>query len=251
MLPYFSVEHFSLGPFKFYIWGFFIALAFLVGLVLAIGQGKKIGIAPKKTIFMAIFIYVGAIIGARLFFVLQSPAEFFAEPMTLLEIYQGGMMFFGGLFGGILAGWLYIRKWENRWALINRLTSVIPLTMAIGRIGCFLANDHQGALTNVPWAILWPDGSLRHPVALYLVLFNLALAGFLWWRQKKQGQVFFTFLILYGAGRFLLDFSRDFSADPHYLALSVSQWISAVLFIISGIIFLNKLTRNYKSDNSH
>ena len=256
MIPYFSIEFFKIGPFTFYIWGFFIALAFLVALALAIWQSRKIGIEAKRIIYLAIFIYLGAMVGARLFFILQWPTEFFVDPLMFFRINEGGMMFYGGLFGGVLAGWLYMRKWENRWALISALTPVIPLTLAIGRIACFLSNDHMGAITNLPWAIRWPSGTLRQPVALYLILFDLALAGFLWWYSKKtkwSGQVFFIFLILYGAGRFLLDFTRDFSADPHYLGLAVSQWISALLLtivVIYYIIHKSKFSLFSKNPNS-
>jgi phosphatidylglycerol:prolipoprotein diacylglycerol transferase len=236
MIPYLAIEFLKIGPFTFYVWGFFIALAFLVGLVWAIWQGRKIGIDDKKIIYLVIFIFLGAMFGARLLYVLQWPADFFSDPLMFFRIGEGGMMFYGGLLGGLLAGWLYIRKWENRWKFISALTPVFPLAMAVGRIACFLSNDHLGALTNLPWGIRWPSGSLRHPVALYLILFNLALAGFLFWYRRKTklpGQVFFAFLILYGVVRFLLDFTRDFSADPHYWGLAVSQWISIAVAIIA------------------
>ena len=153
-----------------------------------------------------------------------------------------------------MAGWLYIRKWENRWVVISALTPIMPLAIAIGRVGCFLTNDHQGAVTNLPWAILRPDSITRHPVALYLILFDLALAGFLWWYRNKikwPAQVFFVFLILYSAGRFLLDFTRDISADPHYWGLAASQWISIALFIFSGTVLIRQLTKGSKSDISY
>jgi prolipoprotein diacylglyceryltransferase len=149
----------------------------------------------------------------------------------------------------LLAGWLFIRKWGNRWALISILTPVVPLTLAIGRIGCFLSNDHLGGLTSLPWAITWPNGTLRHPVALYLILFDLALFGFLLWYRKRAkcpGQIFLIFLIIYGGGRFLLDFTRNVSADPHYWGLAASQWISIMLltFVLSYYII-----RQSKSDS--
>lgn len=275
MIPYFSIEFFKIGPLAFYTWGFFVALAFLAGAAYAFWQGKKIGVEFKKIIYLVIFIYLGAIAGARLFFVLQRPGDFFGDPSQILRISEGGMMFYGGLFGGLIAGWLYIRRLENRWALIDALAPAIPLAIAIGRIGCFLINDHQGVLTSLSWAIRWPDGTLRHPVVLYLILFNLVLFGFLWWRQGKMLRFlkfvpspqmrgglgwgdekqhlpfnsspqlrrgglsqFVIFLLLYSAGRFLLDFTRDASADPHILGLAVPQWISAFLLTIVVIYYI-------------
>jgi len=247
MIPYFSIEVIKIGPLTFYSWGFFVALAFLVGLILSTRAAKKIGIEANRIMYMTIFIYLGAIIGSRLFYILQMPHHFFRFPLEIFRIEAGGMMLYGGLFGGVAAGFLYLRKLPNRWMLIDALAPVIPLAMAIGRIGCFLNNDHAGALTNLPWAIRWPDGTLRHPVALYLILFDLALAGFLWWYRNKTkwpGQGFFMFLILYGAGRFLLDFTRGISVDPHYLGLAVSQWIS-VLVLTASILYV--MLKNHRS----
>ncbi|MBI4709404.1 MAG: prolipoprotein diacylglyceryl transferase [Candidatus Portnoybacteria bacterium] len=312
MIPYFIFDSFQIGPLKFYSWGVFIALAFLVGLILSLKQGKKVGVGAQKTFNLIIFVYLGAIIGARLFYVLQWPSEFLKNPLEFFKFGDGGLMFYGGLFGGAMAGWLYLRrikvqaksplappriKYEagskggellppsrEGWGgffLLDALAPIVPLCMAIGRIGCLLINDHLGAITSLPWAIQWPDGYLRHPVALYLILFDLALAGFLWWRRKRTlclpssaeegvgGGVeknqhptlilpssegrrgifyisqFFLFLILYPLGRFLLDFTRDIDADPHYWGLAVSQWIS--LFFLTYFLCRQKVCRFFSS----
>lgn len=241
MIPYFVIGQFKIGPLTIYTWGFFVALAFLVGLILAIKSGKKYGIQANKILYLVIFIYFGALIGARLLYFLQGPKDFLADPLQFFNFSQGGMMFYGGLFGGAAAGFLYIKNLPNRWRLIDALAPIIALTMAIGRLGCFLNNDHMGAITSLPWAIRWSDGTLRHPVTLYLILFDLALAGFLWWYRKYAkwpGQIFLLFLILYSIGRFLLDFTRDISADPHYLSLASSQWLSVLLSIIAVIYYI-------------
>ncbi len=297
MIPYFAIDHFMLGPFRFYTWGFFIALAFLVGMILAIWQAKKIGISSEKIIWLIIFVYLGAMVGGRLFFIFQSPLEFLREPSLIFHVSGGGMMFYGGLALGAAAGFLYLRSsfkkspltppkggeqklppFREGWGgfsmriLLNSLAPIIPLAMAIGRIGCFLNNDHQGAITNVPWGILWPDGTLRHPVALYLILFDLILAGVLWWHNKvppfvKGGvrgilntkinppQPSFTkggrrtvllFRIFYPRGRLFLDFTRDASTDPHFFSLASSQWISLTLLTIVLLYYIIK--RKYRGN---
>jgi len=127
--------------------------------------------------------------------------------------------------------------------LADILTPAIALGIFISRLGCSLVNDHQGAITNLPWAILWPDAILRHPVAEYLALNALIMFLVLWFlrsRLKKPGQLFIIFLFWYSISRFFLDFTRATDtalADPHYLGLFISQWIS--LFILTGLaIFL-------------
>jgi phosphatidylglycerol:prolipoprotein diacylglycerol transferase len=117
----------------------------------------------------------------------------------------------------------------------------LALGIFITRIGCSLINDHQGAITSLPWAILWPDGTPRHPVAEYLALNGLIMFLIFWFlriRLKKPGQLFIIFLFWYTISRFLLDFTRATDtvlADPHYFGLFISQWLS--LFVIAGLFF--------------
>ncbi len=246
MIPYWSVESFKIGPMIFFTGGFFISLAFAFGLFFALKEGKKIGIEANKIVNLAIFVFVGALAGSRLFFVLQQPLEFFQNPLLLFEINRGGLMFYGGLFGGLCAAWLYLKK-EKFLILAGRMAPFIVLSLAVGRLGCLLLNDHQGNQTFLPWAVEWFDGTARHPVAIYLILFDLALFVFLLWYRKKakgNGQNFLMFLFLYAAGRFLLDFTRDPLDDPHFLGLASSQWISILLLTLSIFLLVKIKTIN-------
>jgi len=103
-MPYFVLDHFQLGLFRFYTWGFFIALAFLIGLILSIRQARRLNIEPQKIIYLVIFVYLGAILGGRLFFIFQLPLEFLRQPSSIFHVSGGGMMFYGGLAGGVTAG---------------------------------------------------------------------------------------------------------------------------------------------------
>jgi phosphatidylglycerol:prolipoprotein diacylglycerol transferase len=226
MIPYLSLDSFQIGPLKLYTWGSFLSLSLLVGLFFAFRWGKKNNWPVIKIVNLALTVYVGAILSARIFYFLQP--DILETWRDFFNFNEGGLTIYGGIFGAILAGWFYLKKLKEPISeIFDSFASFIPLSLAVGRIGCFLINDHQGAKTNFPWAILWPDGALRHPVALYLILFDLALAGFLWWR--KGGNQFFLFLFFYAVGRFFLDFTREPSADPHYWILSVSQWTSFIL----------------------
>jgi len=123
---------------------------------------------------------------------------------------------------------------------------ILPLCIAVGRIGCCLINDHQGAETSLPWGIVWPDGTVRHPVAEYLVLGNLLLFLFLRYLEpklKKPGELFFAFLFSYSVLRFFLDFTRaegTLLADPRYWEFSTTQWLS--LFTITVILVKGLIT---------
>ena len=148
-------------------------------------------------------------------------------------------MLYGGLIGALITGGLYLKKAKlNFLKTADILAPAIALGIFIGRIGCFLINDHQGAVTSLPWAIQWADGSLRHPIALYLSLNGLILFFVLLKLRKKlikPGQLFFIFLAWYAISRFFLDFLRASDtvlADPHYWGLTISQWFSLLIPII-------------------
>lgn len=216
-----------------------MGLAFLIGYWLVLKQAREQGISQKKIFWLAVFIFLGAILGARLGYILQFPNYYLAHPQEIFQFNAGGLTFYGGFLGALIIGWLYIRKSRlNPGQTVDILVPAIALGIFIGRLGCSLINDHQGAITNLPWAIQWPDGSLRHPVAEYLALNGLIMFLIFWQlrtRFKKSGQIFIAFLFWYALSRFLLDFFRatDTSlADPQYFGLFISQWIGLSLIII-------------------
>jgi phosphatidylglycerol:prolipoprotein diacylglycerol transferase len=274
-MPYFSYTQIHLGFITLYTWGLFLGLAFLIGYGLILKETKKQGIAPQKIFWLTIFIFLGGLLGSRLAYILQFPDYYISHPLEVFQFNAGGLMFYGGLLGALIVGWWYLKycyykdqtnsffmlgtlsslrddlpKQKKQFVLsFLRLTDILTPSIAlgifIGRLGCSLINDHQGAVTNLPWAILWPDGALRHPVAGYLALNALIMflvLRCLRSRLKKPGQLFIIFLFWYSIARFFLDFSRATGtslADPHYWGLTISQWIS--LFILGTIsVFLLK-----------
>lgn len=253
MIPYFIFDHFTIGPLTFYTWGFFVGLAFAVGYFFILHQAKKKNIPAQKILILVWVIFLGAALGSRAAYLLQFPREWLADVSLLWKFNQGGLMLWGGILGAILFGWLYV-KWAKLgfWKIADLLTPAIALGIGIGRIGCFLINDHLGASTNLPWGILWPDGVVRHPAALYELLAGFALFAVFWYLRKKiqkPGQLFLLFLASYATIRFLLDFLRapdGFFADPRWWGLTSSQWISIIIFC-TAIIIATSMTRVNKN----
>lgn len=246
MIPYFSYTQIQLGPITLYTWGLFLGLAFLIGSWLVFKKATKKEIDQRKIFWLIIFIFLGGLVGSRLAYLLQFPEYYLSHPSEIFRIWLAGLMLYGGLSGGLIVGWIYVKKSKlNFWQIADLVTPAIALGIFISRLGCSLINDHQGAITSLSWAIQWPDGALRHPVAEYLALNGLIMFLVLWfWRArlKKPGQLFIIFLCWYSISRFLLDFTRASDtplADPHYSGLFISQWLS--LFIIIGlVVFLIK-----------
>ena len=241
-MPYFSYSQIQIGPITFYTWGALLGLAFLIGSYLILREARKQGTEERKVFWLIFSIFLGSIIGARLAYILQSPEYYFLNPLDIFRVWAGGMVFYGGFLGALLASWLYIKKAKLNFSQIADLVvPALALGIFIVRIGCSLINDHQGALTNLPWAIEWSDGTLRHPVAEYLALNGLIMFLFFWHLKnclKKSGQLFIIFLFWYSISRFFLDFTRATGtalADPHYWGLTISQWIS--LLILVGLSF--------------
>ncbi len=244
MLPYFSVEKIGI----FYTWGIFLALGFLIPFIFVLGRAKKEGVSQPLVWDIFLWILVGSILGMRLGYVFQFPKEFFLNPIEILKFWDGGLTFYGGLFGGIGGAVLFARQARLNKKDFLKIADLVALYLPLGiitaRIGCLLINDHQGSLTTLPWGIIWPDGTVRHPVALYLILNGSAIfliLNILKNKFKKPGELFFFFLLLYSSTRFFLDFTRSkepLFSDPSFLWFSVSQWISIFLFIFSLFVKL-------------
>lgn len=237
-MPYFSLSQISLGPITIYTWGCFLALAFIIGYYFFLRQAIQQDIQEKKVFLLTIFIFLGGVLGARLGYILQFPSQI----QEFFKFNAGGLSFYGGFLGALIACWLYIKKANlNFWQIADILSPILVLGILITRIGCSLINDHQGAITSLSWAIEWPDGTFRHPAAEYLALNALIIFFVLYWLKnkfKKSGQLFIFFLIYYSASRFLLDFTRVSSgplADPNYGGLFVSQWIGLSILILTFI----------------
>jgi len=231
-MPYFSYTQIQLGPIILQTWGLFLGLAFLIGYLIVLKQAQKHNIEQKKIVWLTFFLFLSGILGARLAYVLQYNIDL----SKFFYVWEGGLAFHGGLLGALIIGWIYVKKTKlNFWQIVDILVPVIALGIFIGRIGCSLINDHQGIITSLPWAIKWPDGTFRHPVAEYLALNGLIMffvLSFLQERLKKTGQLFIIFLAWYSLARFSLDFIRV--GDPYYWGLTASQWIS--LFILIYVI---------------
>lgn len=238
-MPYFSYTQIQFGPITFQTWGLFLGIAFLVGYLIFLKQAQKHSIEQNKIIWLVAILFLAGVFGSRLAFVLQYNIDL----SRFFYVWNGGLTFYGGFAAALIAGWFYIKKTGlNFWQIADILTPILAIGIFIVRIGCFLIKDHQGAITNLPWAILWPDGILRHPVAGYLALNALIMffvLSFLKKRLKKTGQLFIVFLVWYSLARFFLGFTRAVDtilADSHYLNLTISQWIS--LFILICVIIL-------------
>jgi phosphatidylglycerol---prolipoprotein diacylglyceryl transferase len=235
----------SIGPITIYFFGFMIALGILAGLFIFIKEAKRKGLDHKVLMDGAIYAVFGGIIGARITYILiYNPSYYFSNPLKIFFIYEGGLSIHGGLLGGLVVGYLFMKKHKiSYWETLDIAAPAIILAQGISRIGC---DVFGGPISNsLPWG-MEVNGEYLHPSQAYEFLLDYLLFGYLWLRLKKpsySGQIFIHYLIGYMIIRGIVEFSR---INPMILGqLSVSH-IMSIIGIVIGIILI-RYRKRYKS----
>ncbi|MGA2901412.1 MAG: prolipoprotein diacylglyceryl transferase [Candidatus Acidiferrales bacterium] len=197
--------------------------------------------------------------GAKLYHLLESPADFFAHPLALL-ISPYGFAWFGGLLAGFAAFvWVGRRQRIPLLSLLDVGSPAAALGYGIGRIGCFLSGDGDyGIPTSLPWGMSFPNGLVPttqrvHPTPIYELIVACAIAWLLWRMFDRQGRalrnnplpagsVFAAYLVLTGLARFLVEFIR---INPRsFLGMSNAQ-AASLASLIAGIILWWWLAKSF------
>jgi phosphatidylglycerol:prolipoprotein diacylglycerol transferase len=245
---------YRLGGFTVYAYGFFIAVGFIVGFVLAIRTARAKGIPFERVVDLFFYIILSSILGSRILFVLTDLDFFLKNPSKILNIWEGGLVFYGGLILAIAVSAAYMKRHRLPfWKLADLFSPPIALGLFFGRIGCFFAGCCYGRETSLPWAVVFtnPDSLARlnvplHPTQLYDAANGLAIFIVLVWMGKRKtfdGQIFGCFMFLYSVTRYFIEMVRG---DPRgsFLgsSLSTSQGIGMGLAIASlfMLFFLKK-----------
>lgn len=226
-------------------YGAMLMLGFLGGTGVGVYLGRRRGVPAERVVDLGLFILVGAVLGARLGYVLQNPGLPFLDLQQIATQGLGGLSFHGGLLGGFLAGGAYIYFTKLAfWRVTDALAPSVALGYAITRIGCFLNGCCYGTHTDLPWAMTFPfspDGYVAqvHPTQLYASLMGFAMFGLLlWWSRGdgfgRAGRLFMALLMLEGVERFVMELFRQ--PDPDQSGFfSLAQIVSLALIVV-GII---------------
>jgi phosphatidylglycerol:prolipoprotein diacylglycerol transferase len=254
MIPYPEIKPY-IGSLEVRWYGLMYLLGFTASYLLVRYQIKKRtpGINTRIVDDLYFYLILGLIIGARLgYVVFYNPAQYLRNPLEILALWHGGMSFHGGLIGTILAGIVFVRRRNLYfWTLSDLIVVTAPVGLCLGRIGNFINGELFGRVSNVPWAMVFPEGGPlpRHPSQLYeAILEGPVLFIILWiWKDrfKTSGYTTALFLILYGVFRFLVEFFRE--PDPQLgfiISFLTMGQILSTLMILSGIIIVMFLRRN-------
>jgi len=218
-----------------------MATAFLVGYWIAIPRMAEEGLDPDGAANMLIWIMAGGVFGAKLYyatdFSLRGEAEFWSSLFS-----RAGMVFYGGLIGGAVAGIAGCRFYKIApLAFANVVAVPLAVGQAIGRIGCLLVGDDYGRATDLPWGIAFPQGLPPvhypvHPTQIYESAWLFLVALLLWRRRKKSPSLMGEYLVLNGIGRTIIEHWR---LNPRVaLDLSEAQWIGVGLIFVGGFMLL-------------
>jgi len=244
MIPYKVFPMFQIGPLHINMYGIMFALGFLIATWLAVKEAKKRGIKKEVIENLVFYILIGSIIGARLFYVFfYWPADIPLTFWDIFKVWEGGMAFFGGFIGALIAGLVYVRKRKlDFWKFADLLTLPLIVGHILGRLGDYFTGGHPGKITQLPWAI-YLDGALRHPVVLYEIIGLIIIVLIIYYIRKLNkfdGFLFLVYVQLYAVQRLLLDFFRIKSADPRLLGLTPTQHLVILLFILSTAFIIRK-----------
>src|SRR4030042_5659586 len=238
---------FRLGGLTIYAYGFFLILGIVVAGILAILRVRKedLHIPFERLADLFFYAVLSAIVGSRILFVLINFDLYRENPLRIFKIWEGGLVFYGGLILaiGVSIGYMRWYRLPIR-KLFDLISPLLALGLFFGRIGCFFAGCCYGKETSLPWGVIFTDpNSLArlnvplHPTQLYDAANGLAIFFFLNWKAKRKtfdGQIFWLFLFLYSVTRFFIEILRG---DPRGFLfedlLSTAQAIGILLAIFS------------------
>ena len=243
---------FSIGPvaIRWY------SMAYLVGILLGwyllnrTVDKYKLKLTRQNVEDLIFYITLGVILGGRLgYAIFYGGSAMWENPLRLLEIWKGGMSFHGGIFGVIIAIYMFTKKINYKFlALTDVIVLYAPIGLFLGRLANFVNDELWGRVTTVSWAVRFPSGGYlpRHPSQLYEAFFE-GLVMFVvlnvLWRfdavRSKKGLVSALFVMFYGLFRISMEQFREPDAHMGYFfgVLTMGQLLSIPLIMLGAIVF--------------
>ncbi len=263
---------FQIGSFPVRAYGALVVLGFLLGMwrIVTVGrhrmetepEGSPRRIHPDAVMDVGLGMLFAGILGARLLYVVLDPKSYLADPISILKIWSGGLSLHGSLIFGTLWLVFYCRKKKIPVLAMGDLAATcFPIAYAFGRIGCLLNGCCYGGVCDLPWGVRFPDelhpGQMTlpsHPVQLYAFVLHLCFFGLLalYERQKRRdGDLFYGYLILYGVYRYAMEHFRAGVTSTYLvpsLHLTDTHIISLVMIALgaAGLLWLRKNRKAYR-----
>lgn len=249
---------FRIGNFPIHSYGVFLALAFLCAILVTVKLAARDGLPRQKIYDLSLWMLLASLVGSKILMFFTEP-EYRDHPLQLLSLdfLRSGGVFYGGLLGAVVTGYLLMRHYQLPWwKTADACAPGIALGNFFGRQGCFAAGCCWGKPTTLPWGVKFgelgheitgvPTDAYLHPTQLYESLSMLLVFFFLLWLHKHKrfnGQVILLYALLYSIIRFAIEFLRD---DPRgdilglttLTGLSTSQILSIVVGLAALILLI-------------
>ena len=243
------------GGIRIYTYGVLVALAYFTGILWTTHEAKKSGISSELVLDLAFYIIIASLVGARTLYIIIEWKRYTTHPLDMLKIWEGGLVFYGGLIGAMITAIGFIKKHRlNFFKIADVFVPGLSLGHAIGRLGCFAAGCCYGKEAPHSFlAVVYPPNhfslapagipllpsQLFESAASLLIFFVLVF-----WRKRKrfEGERFLIYVILYSVARAFLETLRGNSVQGFIIPqwLSTSQMISGVLVMSAMIIYYKK-----------
>jgi len=257
ILPFPDIDPvaFAIGPLAVHWYG----LAYVAGIMIGWLYARKLidrptlwkgDAAPMTKTHLddfLVWIAVGIVVGGRTGYVLFYDLPVMLEnPIRIIQIWNGGMSFHGGLMGAIVAMILFARKnMIPVWSMFDIIAAVVPIGLLFGRIANFINGELWGRLSSAPWAIVFPTGGpfARHPSQLYEaalegIVLLLLLASLIFGIKafKTPGLIAGIFVMGYGLSRIFVEFFREPDAQLGYLL--GTNWLTMGMVLSSPMVLI-------------
>ena len=255
--PGFDPVAVRLGPVAIHWYGLMYVAGFALTWLLVKKQLIERGewgerVTPEHLEGLFTWLILGVVLGGRIAYVLFYNLPYYAaHPLEVFYVWRGGMSFHGGLVGPMLAGWLYCRRHGLPFLMLaDRIFTVAPLGLALGRLGNFINGELWGRVTDVPWGMVFPQAGPepRHPSQLYeLSLEGVALFALLWFTRKRDwptGARVALFLVGYAVARIFCEQFREPDPQLGFLFdhVTMGMTLSSVM-LAAGAAWLWRLFR--------
>ena len=263
-------ELIRIGSFPINTYGVFLAIAFLSAIFVTVKLAERDGLPRERIYDLSLWMLLASLVGSK-FLMLFTEPEYRDAPLQLLSLdfLRSGGVFYGGLLGAVLAGYLLMKRYKLPWwKTADACAPGIALGNFFGRQGCFAAGCCWGEPTTLPWGVKFselghqitgvPVDAHLHPTQLYESFAMLLVFVFLLWLHKRKrfpGQVILAYALLYSIIRFAIEFVRD---DPRgdilgltsLTGLSTSQLISIVIGITALILLIVRRRRTQQGEKT-
>lgn len=232
-------------------YGVLLAIGFILALWLTARLAERDGLPKNRVYDLGLYILAASLVGSKLLMVVTEWSDYGGDWRRILsfDFLRSGGVFYGGFIAAVIASVILMRRWDLPWRkTADAFAPGIALGHAIGRLGCFSAGCCWGVPTTSWIGVRFtekaseltgvPVDTPLVPTQLIEATANLLIFAFLLWltkRRKFEGQIIYSYLMIYSVARFTIEFWRD---DPRgsVFALSTSQFISIVMFALGFIM---------------